>query len=102
MEHALTEIAEYLLHQSWQIAAIFVLAAAACWTLRKASAHWRYLLWLVVLAKCLTPPLVTLPVPVLPPDPPQNIEPARLFEKYLKIYRKCLDSLYSSIYTLPL
>ncbi len=77
MEHTLTEITDYLLRQSWQIAAVFVLVAVGCWALRKASAHWRYLLWLVVLAKCLTPPLVTLPVPVLPQAQPQSIELAQ-------------------------
>ena len=66
MENVLTEITNYVLRQSWQIAVVFALVAAACWALRKASAHWRYLLWLVVLAKCVVPPLVGLPVAVLP------------------------------------
>ena len=49
MENTLNQIANYLLNQSWQIAAVFAAVAVACWILRKSSAHWRYLLWLIVL-----------------------------------------------------
>ena len=73
MEHALTEMADYLLRQSWQIAAVFVVVAAASVLLRNASAHWRYLLWVVVLVKCLVPPIVTLPLAVLPERPDMQI-----------------------------
>ncbi len=69
MQNALNEIASYLLGQSWQIAVVFVVVAGACWALRKSNAHWRYLLWLVVLAKCLVPPLLSVPVAVLPGSP---------------------------------
>lgn len=67
MESLLSAVADYLMRQSVQIAALFLLVAAACWGLRNTSAHWRYLLWLVVLAKCLVPPLVSVPLAVLPP-----------------------------------
>ena len=75
MQSALSEIASYLLGQSWQIAAVFVAVAGACLILGKSSAHWRYLLWLIVLAKCLVPPLLSVPVAVLPASPTaaQNI-----------------------------
>lgn len=63
----LNSVADYLVCQSWQIPAVFALVAAACWGLRKASADWRYLLWLVVLAKCLVPGLISVPLAVLPP-----------------------------------
>lgn len=66
MESLLTTVADYLVRQSWQILAVFALVAAVCWTLRKASAHWRYWLWLVVLAKCLVPGLISVPLAVLP------------------------------------
>lgn len=66
MQAVLTNTGELLLQQSWQIAVVFVLVAIACWLLRRASAHWRYLLWLVVLAKCLVPPVLQVPVAVLP------------------------------------
>jgi len=66
MEPMLNTVADYLVRQSCQISAIFLLVAAACWGLRKASAHWRYLLWLVVLAKCLVPALISVPLAVLP------------------------------------
>jgi beta-lactamase regulating signal transducer with metallopeptidase domain len=51
--------------QSWQIAVLFALVAVASVFLRAASAHWRYLLWLVVLIKCLIPPIVSLPLPAI-------------------------------------
>lgn len=63
----LTTVADYLVRQSWQIAAVFVLVAVVCWGLRQKSAHWRYLLWLVVLAKCLVPAPMSVPLAVLPP-----------------------------------
>lgn len=66
MESALNAIAGFLIQQSWQILVVFTLALAGSWALRKASAHWRYLLWLVVIAKCLTPPLFDLTLAVLP------------------------------------
>ena len=81
MERILTEIGNYLLHQSWQIAALFVIVASACWVLRRASAHWRYLLWLIVLAKCIVPPMLSLQLAVLPGEPaaqsiPQQVQVA--------------------------
>jgi len=71
METYLTQIAEYLLTQSWQIAVLVVVVAAATFALRNRSAHVRYLLWLIVLAKCLTPPLLEVPVAVLPERAPK-------------------------------
>ena len=38
MESLLTAVADYLMHQSLQIAAVFVLVAVGCWRLRKT---WR-------------------------------------------------------------
>jgi beta-lactamase regulating signal transducer with metallopeptidase domain len=49
--------------QSWQVAVLFALVGVACLFLRRASAHWRYLLWLVVLVKCLVPPIMPIAVP---------------------------------------
>lgn len=72
----LDSVTDYLVRQSWQIPAVFVLVAAACWGVRKASAHWRYLLWLVVLAKCLVPGLISVPLAVMPQKtelPPASI-----------------------------
>ena len=66
MESLFTALADYLARQSWQVAIVFVLVAATCYALRKASAHWRYLLWLIVLAKCMTPGLVSVPLAVWP------------------------------------
>jgi len=70
METYLTQITNYLLTQSWQIAILVVVVAAATYALRNRSAHVRYLLWLIVLAKCLTPPLLEVPLAVLPERTP--------------------------------
>jgi len=65
MENYLTQITNYLLTQSWQIAVLVVVIAAVNLALKNRSAHIRYLLWLIVLAKCLVPPLFTVPLAVL-------------------------------------
>jgi ankyrin repeat protein/beta-lactamase regulating signal transducer with metallopeptidase domain len=78
MEDYLTQITNYLLTQSWQIAILVAAVAAVSWLLRNKSAHVRYLLWLIVLAKCLVPPLVTVPLAVLPEERPVIVfEPAQ-------------------------
>jgi len=68
METYLTQISNYLLRQSWQIAILVVVVAAVSWLLRNRSSHIRYLLWLIVLAKCLVPPLTTIPLAILPEE----------------------------------
>lgn len=73
METYLTQFTNYLLTQSWQIAALVVVIAAATFALRNKSAHVRYLLWLIVLAKCLTPPLLEIPIAVLPERTPAAV-----------------------------
>ncbi len=87
MENHLNQIASYLLTQGWQIAILVIVIAAASWLLRNKSAHVRYLLWLIVLAKCLVPPLLTVPLPVLPdervmillpPSQPMGVEPVEV------------------------
>jgi len=77
MGNHLAGITEYLWHQSWQLAFLIVAVAAVCRILKNRSAHVRYLLWLIVLAKCLVPPLLTVPLAILPAE--QRAEPfARL------------------------
>jgi len=76
METYLTRITDYLLTQSWQIALLVVVIAAVSLVLRNKSAHIRYLLWLIVLAKCLAPPLFTIPLAILPEE--EISEPAPL------------------------
>ena len=68
MENYLTQITNYLLTQSWQITALVVVIATVNFALKNRSSHVRYLLWLIVLAKCLVPPLFTVPVAVLPQE----------------------------------
>jgi len=70
MEDYLTILTDYLLTQSWQIAILVVVVAAISWLLRNKSAHVRYLLWLIVLAKCITPPMLDVPIAVLPEKVP--------------------------------
>jgi beta-lactamase regulating signal transducer with metallopeptidase domain/Leucine-rich repeat (LRR) protein len=59
----------HLLAQSWQIALLAGIVGLISLALRNRSAHLRYLLWLIVLAKCLAPPVVTVPLAVLPDRP---------------------------------
>jgi beta-lactamase regulating signal transducer with metallopeptidase domain len=68
MENYLDQITNYLLAQSWQIAVLVVAIASVNLALKNRSAHIRYLLWLIVLAKCLVPPLLAIPLPILPQD----------------------------------
>ena len=56
-------IFNYVLDQAVQVSVLVILVACLTFVLRNRSAHVRYLLWLVVLAKCLIPPLVTVSVP---------------------------------------
>jgi len=70
MQTYLDNLTNYLLTQSWQIAVLVVAITAATWLLRNKSAHIRYLLWLIALAKCLVPPLLTVPLAVLPEKRP--------------------------------
>jgi beta-lactamase regulating signal transducer with metallopeptidase domain/5-hydroxyisourate hydrolase-like protein (transthyretin family) len=66
MEAFSIELTRYLAAQSWQIAFLAATVAAATFALRRRSAHVRYLLWLVVVTKCLVPPLHVVPLQVLP------------------------------------
>ena len=59
-------VVSYLLAQSWQVATLAAIVGLISFALRNRTAHIRYLLWLIVLAKCLVPPLLTVPLAVLP------------------------------------
>ena len=61
----LNGLADALVQQSLLVCVVFLFAAVASRMLRTASAHWRYLLWLLVIAKCLTPPMVSLSLPIM-------------------------------------
>jgi len=76
MEPWLIRIVHYLLAQSWQIAVLTLAVALAAFALRNRSAHVRYLLWLIVLAKALVPPLYSVPLAVLPERAPPVFVPA--------------------------
>ena len=69
MEMYLNTVVRYLAAQSWQIALLTVAVAMAAFVLRRRSAHVRYLLWLIVVVKCLVPPLHVVPLKVRPTIP---------------------------------
>ena len=68
MQLMLRELVAYIINQSWQIALLALIVGLVTLSLRKRSAHVRYLLWLVVLAKCLVPPVFSVGIPVLQND----------------------------------
>ena len=84
---SLTHVSDYMLTQSWQIALLTLVVAIAIFALRNKTAHVRYLLWLIVLAKCLVPPLLTVPVAVLPLLTLFPAEDKRLVLRFLGIQR---------------
>ena len=59
-------VAEYLVDQSLQIAGIFSVVLVLCFLLRRASSHVRYLLWGLVIAKCIFPSVMKVSLAVLP------------------------------------
>ena len=63
------ELVQYVATQSWQIAVLVVTVGVITFALCRRSAHVRYLLWLLVVAKCLVPPLHVVPLRVLPSRP---------------------------------
>ncbi len=73
MEDFLNQMVTHLIDQSLQVAILVVIVAAATFVLRKRSAHVRYLLWLVILAKCLVPPMVSVDVPIMQALPAQEV-----------------------------
>jgi ankyrin repeat protein/beta-lactamase regulating signal transducer with metallopeptidase domain len=73
MDAYLNEVVRYLFAQSWQITVLTAAVAVVTFALRYRSAHIRYLLWLLVLAKCLVPPLHAVPLRVLPQTMPEAI-----------------------------
>ncbi len=68
----LTVVVLYLAVESWQIGLLVIAVAAATFALRHRSAHIRHLLWLIVIAKCLVPPLYAVPLRILPGTEPQG------------------------------
>lgn len=66
MDVYLTELVRYLAAQSGFIAVLTLLMVVVTWALRHRTAHIRYLLWLLILAKCFVPPYFAVPLKVLP------------------------------------
>jgi|GEM_PF-4191404 len=68
METFILQTLDFLKTQSFQVAIVFIGVLILTWLLQNKSAHVRYLLWLLVAVKCMTPPLVIFSVPVLPAE----------------------------------
>jgi len=82
--HSLTKITDYLLIQSLQVTALVIVVWIVSLFLKNKSAHVRYLLWLLVPACCLVPPLYTIHLPVLPARPTHSValpEPQQLVDR---------------------
>ncbi len=77
MNTILNQLSEYLWLQSWQVDLFIGVAFILCRALRHKSAHLRYMVWLVVLAKCLVPPIFHVPVALLPAEAMVQSEPTR-------------------------
>jgi beta-lactamase regulating signal transducer with metallopeptidase domain len=77
----MNEIMRHVAAQSWQVALLTAAVAILTFALRRRSAHVRYLLWLIVVAKCLLPPLHTVPLRIpLPTSREATTPPAALSE----------------------
>ncbi len=83
MDAYVNSVAIYLFAQSWQIALLAGIVGLISLTLRNRSAHIRYLLWLIVLAKCLVPPVYSVPVEVLPDRSPVERLPNPILSEML-------------------
>ena len=68
MNSLLIQTSEYIKQQSWHISILICTAMVLCWLLRHKSAHLRYMIWLIVLAKCLVPPVINITVALLPAE----------------------------------
>lgn len=92
METGLIQLTSYLFTQSWQIALLVVVIAAVGLALKNKSAHVRYLLWLIVLAKYLMPPLLNVTLAILPQE--KSTEPILISPpaELLSIYPEMVDS----------
>lgn len=61
-------VLEILGTQAVHITVVFLIAAGLGFVFKKASAHWHYLLWSLVIIKCFVPPFMTITMPVLPAE----------------------------------
>ncbi len=69
MNATLSQIADHLWSQSWQVVVLAAGIGVVTYLLRNHSAHVRYFLWLLVPAKCLVPPVLGIALPILPRSP---------------------------------
>jgi beta-lactamase regulating signal transducer with metallopeptidase domain len=73
METTALKIIEILAWQSFQIAALAMVAAGVCFLLRRSSAQVRYFVWLVILMKCFIPGIIPVPVTIPSSNPRTDI-----------------------------
>ncbi|MBN1126761.1 MAG: LysM peptidoglycan-binding domain-containing protein [Sedimentisphaerales bacterium] len=85
MQSTAEHFSKYFLTQSCHIVILFVIVAVICYFLRGRSAHIRYLLWLLILAKCLIPPMFTISLAILP-EPPKPSTPSTMVLDYTGTY----------------
>lgn len=64
METPLDSLAGLAWTQLWQVTAVALVVGALAWLVGRHRPHLAYLLWLLVLVKCLTPPLWSSPLGV--------------------------------------
>lgn len=64
METPLDSLAGLAWTQLWQVTAVALVVGALAWLVGRHRPHLAYVLWLLVLAKCLTPPLWSSPLGV--------------------------------------
>ncbi|MBN1818729.1 MAG: LysM peptidoglycan-binding domain-containing protein [Sedimentisphaerales bacterium] len=84
--HSIAEqFTRYFFTQSYHIVILFMIVAVICYFLRGRSAHIRYLLWLLILAKCLIPPMFTISLAILPEPSKPNI-PSPMVLEYAATY----------------
>lgn len=69
MENYVNGIMDFLWNQSGQLALWVAAVFAISLCLKHKSAHVRYGLWLVVLVKCIMPPVMEVPLALLPESP---------------------------------
>jgi beta-lactamase regulating signal transducer with metallopeptidase domain len=69
MEKAAISVVEYLWAQSLQLAVLVAVVSVMSLLLKRKSAHIRYLLWLILLVKCVIPPFFSVALKVYPPEP---------------------------------
>ncbi|MBN2589452.1 MAG: M56 family metallopeptidase [Sedimentisphaerales bacterium] len=97
MESTLTQITNYLITQSWQIALLAIVVAFLSFLLKNKSAHVRYLLWMIVLAKCLVPPFYNIQLAVLPEQEQIKSSPSEAIDENMTYHYSLPEVIVSEV-----